>query len=327
MTSRIRSYFITAMVVVFAGLGMTATTAWSQVNLRGNVPGNEEGISYLGAKYFAELVAQRTDGQVNIKVHHSSALGDQVSSIESMQAGTLDIATVETPITTVDPVLGATALPYVFRGREHVAQALGGAGRRVDRGTPRGQGPARARLPRRRVPADHQQHPADLKGVKMRTPGSKLRIKIFNHYGANASPLPFKELYTALQTGVFDGQENPVIWAKATKFYEVQKYLPITNHLYTITYLLISENAYQKLTPEQQAIFKEAGAEATKYSVEVGIKADTEIVDFLKAQGMQVNDADVGAFVEASESIWTDWAAEHGEDASALIDMISKAGG
>ena len=161
MTSRIRSYFITAMVVVFAGLAMTATTAWSQVNLRGNVPGNEEGISYLGAKYFADLVAQRTDGQVNIKVHHSSALGDQVSSIESMQAGTLDIATVETPITTVDPVLGATALPYVFRGREHVAQALGGAGRRVDRGTPRGQGPARARLPRRRVPADHQQHPAD----------------------------------------------------------------------------------------------------------------------------------------------------------------------
>ena len=97
--------------------------------------------------------------------------------------------------------------------------------------------------------------------------------------------------------------------------------------LASTTYLLMSENAYQKLTPEQQAIFKEAGAEATKYSVEVGIKADTEIVDFLKAQGMQVNDADVGAFVEPSQSIWTDWAAEHGEDASALIDMISKAGG
>ena len=70
----------------------------------------------------------------------------------------------------------------------------------------------------------------------------------------------------------------------------------------------MSESAYQKLTPEQQAIFKEAGAEATKYSVEVGIKADSEIVDFLKAQGMQVNDAYVGAFVEASQSIWTDWA-------------------
>ena len=107
----------------------------------------------------------------------------------------------------------------------------------------------------------------------------------------------------------------------------MQKYLPITNHLYTITYLLMSESACRKLTPEQQAIFKEAGAEATKYSVEVGIKADSEIVDFLKAQGMQVDDADVGAFVEASRSIWTDRAAEHGEDATALIEMISEAGG
>ena len=332
MTSRIRSYFTTGMAVVLASLSVMATTGWAQVNLRGNVPGNEEGIAYLGARYFADLVAQRTDGQVNIKVHHSSALGDQVSSIESMQAGTLDISTIETPITTVDPVLGATALPYVFQGREHVAQALGGpAGEWIEeRLAAKGlrvlgflEGGFR-QITNNIRPINT---PADLKGVKMRTPGSKLRIKIFNHYGANASPLPFKELYTALQTGVFDGQENPVIWAKATKFYEVQKYLSITNHLYTITYLLMSENAYQKLTPEQQATFKEAGAEATKYSVEVGIKADTEIVDFLKAQGMQVNDADVGAFVEASQSIWTDWAAEHGEDASALIDMISKAGG
>ena len=332
MTSRIRSYFIIGMAVVFASLSMMATTGWAQVNLRGNVPGNEEGIAYLGAKYFADLVAQRTEGQVSIKVHHSSALGDQVSSIESMQAGTLDISTVETPITTVDPILGATALPYVFRSREHVAQALSGpAGKRIeDRLAAKGlrvlgflEGGFR-QITNNIRPINT---PADLKGIKMRTPGSKLRIKIFNHYGANASPLPFKELYTALQTGVFDGQENPVIWAKATKFYEVQKYLSITNHLYTITYLLMSESSYQKLTPEQQAIFKDAGAEATKYSVEVGIKADTEIVDFLKAQGMQVNDADVGAFVEASQSIWTDWAAEHGADATALIDTIAKAGG
>ncbi len=312
-----------AAMTVAIGTGFAA-----DMKLRANVPGNEEGIAFLGAKRFADLVHERADGKIAIKVHHSSALGDQVSSIESMQAGTLDIATVETPITTVDPVLGATALPYIFKGREHIAAAFSGpAGAWIEeRLAAKGlrvlgfmEGGFRQITNSVRPIVK----PADLKGVKMRTPSSKLRIKIFNTYGANASPLPFKELYTALQTGVFDGQENPVIWAKATKFYEVQKYLSITNHLYTVTYLLMSEAAYQKLDGDMQAIFKQAGLEATAHSVEVGKNADSEIVEFLKTKGMQVNQADIDAFVDASKPIWGEWATETGGDAQKLIDMIA----
>ena len=302
----------------------------ADLKLRANVPGNEEGIAYLGAKRFADLVNERAGGKLNIKVFHSSALGDQVSSIESMQAGTLDIATVETPITTVDPVLGATALPYIFRGREHVAAALNGpAGAWIEeRLAAKGlrvlgfmEGGFR-QITNNVRPINA---PSDLKGIKMRTPSSKLRIKIFNTYGANASPLPFKELYIALQTGVFDGQENPVIWAKVTKFYEVQKYLSITNHLYTVTYLLMSENAFRKLDTETQAIFKQAGREAAEYTVEVGKKADSEIVDFLKSEGMEVNQADINAFVQASKPIWDEWVQEYGDDARKVTDLIANA--
>jgi TRAP-type C4-dicarboxylate transport system substrate-binding protein len=102
----------------------------------------------------------------------------------------------------------------------------------------------------------------------------------------------------------------------------VQKYLSITNHIYTVTYLLMSEAAFQKLDPETQAIFEEAGREAAAYTVEVGEKADNEIVDFLKEKGMEVNEADIDAFVAASEPIWAEWAAETGGDAQTLIDMI-----
>lgn len=324
---RVTGFALIFAVVSAMTIAIEPSTA-ADMKLRANVPGNEEGIAYLGAKRFADLINERAGGKLEIKVFHSSSLGDQVSSIESMQVGTLDISTIETPITTVDPVLGATALPYIFRGRGHVATAF--------------KGPAGAWIEERLAAKGLRvlgfmeggfrqitnsirpiETPADLKGVKMRTPSSKLRIKIFNTYGANASPLPFKELYTALQTGVFDGQENPVIWAKATKFYEVQKYLSITNHLYTVTYLLMSEKSYQKLDADTQAMFKQAGREATDYSVEVGIKADSEIVDFLKTKGMQVNQADVDAFVNASKPIWGDWAAETGGDAQKLIDMIS----
>lgn len=321
-----------AGIATAIALSMSAVSAAyaQEFSFKANVPGNEEGIAYLSAKRFADTVAKETGGKVAVKVFHSSALGDQPSSLEAMKVGTLDIATIETPITKVDPVLGATALPYVFKGREHVAKALDGdAGKWIEkRLAAKGyqvigylEGGFRQITNNKRPIVT----PADLKGVKMRTPGSKLRIAIFNHYGANASPLPFSELYTALQTGTFDGQENPVIWAKTTKFYEVQKYLSITNHLYTVTYLLMSDKAFKKLTPDLQAAVKIAGHEAAKYSVELGIKADKEVVDFLKTKGMKVNDADVDSFVKASRKIWTDWAKENGKDAQTLIDLVQKA--
>lgn len=313
-----------ASAVLAAGAPASAKTT-----LRANIVGNEEGIAYIGAKKFADLVDERTNGEVEIKLFHSSALGDQESSIESMLAGTLDIATVETPITKVDPALGATALPYIFTGRDHIAAALGGeAGAWIEkRLKTKGlqvlgfmEGGFRQITNNVRPIVT----PADLKGVKMRTPGSKLRIKIFNTYGANASPLPFNELYPALQTGVFDGQENPVIWAKSTKFYEVQDYLSLTNHLYTVTYLLMGGAAFDALDAETQAVLKQAGADAAAYSVEVGAQADQEIVDFLKEQGMAVNDADIPSFVAASKPIWTDWISEMSDDAEELVDLIVK---
>lgn len=326
----LRKYVTGISMAAVLGIAMMAGAQAQEFKLKANVPGNEDGIAYLSAKRFADVVAKESGGKVAVKVFHSSALGDQVSSLESMKVGTIDIATIETPITTIDSVLGATALPYIFQGREHVAAALqGAAGKWIEKRLAANglrvigflEGGFRQITNNVRPIIK----PTDLKGVKMRTPGSKLRIKIFNHYGANASPLPFKELYTALQTGVFDGQENPVIWVKAIKFHEVQKYLSVTNHLYTVTYLLMSEKSYQKLPANQQAVLKKAGREAMAYSVQLGIKADTEIVDYLKTKGMKVNNADVPSFVKASKTIWTDWAKEQGADAEKLIEMIQSA--
>lgn len=328
---RFSNLFLAALISALGAISfqMSPVSA-EEMTLRANAVGNEEGIAYLGMQRFAEIVEEKAGDKVDIKLFHSSALGDQVSSIESMQAGTLDIATIETPITTVDPVLGATALPYIFTGREHVAAALNGAAgewiekRLAEKGL-RVLGFMEGGFRQITNNVRPIVTPDDLEGIKMRTPSSKLRIKIFNTYGANASPLPFKELYTALQAGVFDGQENPVIWAKVTKFYEVQKYLSLTNHIYTVTYLLMSEDQFQKLDPETQAVFKEAGSAAAAYTAEVGKKADSEIVSFLKEQGMEVNEADIDAFVKASRPIWDEWAEETGGEARKLIDLSTAA--
>ncbi|WP_336099394.1 TRAP transporter substrate-binding protein [Roseovarius sp. CH_XMU1461] len=322
----INTWKTTCFAVAISALGAGAAMAQDAV-FRANMPGNEDSIAYKSVERFDQTLNELTGGAVDIKLFANSALGDQESSLEAMQTGLLDMATIETPITSVVPELGATALPYIFSGREHVARALDGeAGDKIE-----AMLVAKGLRPVAFLEGGFRQitnnvrpinTPSDLEGVKMRTPGSALRIKIFNAYGANASPLPFSELYSALQTGVFDGQENPVIWAKSQRFYEVQEYLSLTNHLYTVTYLLISEDKFQSLSEEQQQAVMQAGDAAEAYSVELGTQADQEIVDFLKEQGMQVNEADVAAFTAASQPIWDEWAGEQGAVAQELIELI-----
>lgn len=317
----------TTCAALAASALLTGAAVAQDIAFRANMPGNEESIAYKSVERFDETLNELTDGALDIKLFANSALGDQESSLEAMQTGLLDMATVETPITSVVPELGATALPYIFSGREHVAAALDGdAGKRIEAMlAEKGLRPVAFLEGGFRQITNNVRPistPADLDGIKMRTPGSALRIKIFNSYGANASPLPFSELYSALQTGVFDGQENPVIWAKSQRFYEVQDYLSLTNHLYTVTYLLISEEKFQSLSEEQQQAMLKAGEAAEAYSVELGTKADQEIVAFLEEQGMKVNEADIAAFTDASTPIWNDWAGEQGAKAQELIDLI-----
>lgn len=318
-------------LAVLATTTMLSSAAYAQdIQLRANMPGNEDSIAYLSAERFDEVLSELTNGAIEINLFANSALGDQESSLEAMQTGLLDMATIETPITSVVPELGAAALPYIFSGREHVAAALdGAAGERIEQMLlDKGLRPIAFLEGGFRQITNNVRPivtPADLQGVVIRTPGSALRIKIFNTLGANASPLPFSELYTALQTGVFDGQENPVIWVQSQRFFEVQDYLSLTNHLYTITYLLISEDEFQKLTEEQQQAMLKAGEAAEKYSVELGTQADEEIVAFLREQGMEVNEVDIAAFTGASTPIWADWASEQTPAAQELIDLIVQA--
>tara|TARA_B100000676_G_scaffold214013_1_gene210440 strand:- start:243 stop:1217 length:975 start_codon:yes stop_codon:yes gene_type:complete len=298
----------------------------AEISFKTNVPGNKESIAYKSAQKFADEARKASNGEINIKVFDSSALGDQVSSIQSMIAGTLDMATVETPITTIDSALGATALPYIFISRDHIEKALSGkAGDWIQkRLNAKGlvvlaylEGGFRHITNNKRPIVT----PADLKGVKMRTPGSKLRILTFNTYGANASPLPFKELYTALSTKTFDGQENPIIWVKSQKFYEVQQYLSLTGHVYTVTYLLMSKTKYDKLSSKDKEILQKAGQLAKDYSIKLGIEADSKVADFLKSKGMKVNQANAKSFVDASRPVWDEWVSKE-KDGKELIKLI-----
>jgi TRAP-type transport system periplasmic protein len=308
---------------LFAG---TAASA-ADITLRYNAPAPDGGVHGTGMHAFKECVETGTNGKVEVPLFFSAALGNQEDGIEALKLGTLDMMQIDTAITTIDDLLSVLALPYIFRDRDHVAKVMSGEvgdlvrDRLVAQGVrPLGYWEGGFRHITNNVRPINT--PADLKGIKMRTPSSEIRIKIFNHYGANASALPYAEVYSALQLGTYDGQENPVEAVEASKFYEVQKYLSFTGHVYTVSYPLISEVVYQKLPADVQTVLNQCGVDATKATVDFSIEADQRVVDLAKSKGMEVNQADVNAFVEASQPIWGDLTGNDPE-AKALADKIA----
>lgn len=325
MLRLMRTAIPTALAAV---LSLTTAALAQDVTLRANTIGAAGGIQEAGLKALKQAVETSTTGKVKVTIFTGGALGNQESDIEALATGTLDLSTIETPITKIDPLMGVFSLPYIFKSRAHVEAVLSGpVGSEVrDRLAKKGyrvigfyEGGFRQITNNIRPIVK----PEDLKGVKMRTPGSALRIKIFQTYGANASPLPYPELYAALQTKTFDGQENPAAEVKASRFYEVQKYLSITNHIYTLGFLLLSEKTWAKLSEDQRKALVAAGEAARKATVAYGEKADAEIVDLAKSKGMVVNQADIDAFVKASAPIWEEEAGKLGAEAKDLIAKIA----
>jgi tripartite ATP-independent transporter DctP family solute receptor len=319
---------LTAVILFFF---QSTSSQSAEFKLRANTIGNEHSIHAVGLRKLKELVEKRSGGRIEIKIYYSGALGDQRAGIESMQSGTIDIATVDTPITTIDKVFGVFGLPFIFRDREHVDQVMNG---------PVGEWAAeRLRKNKLEILAYMEggfrqitnnkrpiYTPDDLKGIKMRTPSSQLRIRIFNTYGANSAALPYPELYSALQMGVFDAQENPAIEVKSNKFYEVQKYLSFTNHVYSVSYLLMGQSSFKKLPWDLQLLVKQAGYETIAATVEAGKAVDEEIIELANSKGMKVNKATTQAFIEASKPIWDSVGKEMGDEAIKLIHLISTAG-
>lgn len=314
-------------VALGAALLTGAVANAADITLRYNAPSSDGGVHGAGMHVFKDCVEAGTGGKVDIQLFFSGALGAQVDGIELLKLGSLDMMQIDTAITTVDELLSVLALPYIFRDRDHVAKVMSGeVGDLVrDRLVAEGVRPLAYWEGGFRHITNNVRPittPDDLKGIKMRTPSSEIRIKIFNHYGANASALPFPEVYSALQMGTYDGQENPAETIQSEKLYEVQKYLSVTGHVYTVSYPLISESIYQTLPADVQGALNSCSVEAGKTTVAFSIDADKDVVDFVTEKGMEVNQANVGAFVEASKAIWDELTADDAE-ARALVQKIS----
>jgi len=164
--------------------------------------------------------------------------------------------------------------------------------------------------------------PADLQGVKIRTPKSTWRVKMFSAWGANPTPMAFSEVFVGLQTGVIDGQENPLTNIYAAKLNEVQKYLSITGHVYTPSYLTTGANQWGKLPADVRAILEKTARDVQGWMYAMGTQGDQNLIDKLKGS-MEINVADRAAFVEASKPIYEEFSKEVATGKQ-MIDMALK---
>lgn len=152
--------------------------------------------------------------------------------------------------------------------------------------------------------------PADLDGMKIRTPNSPWRIALFRAWGANPSPMPFSEVFMALQTGVMDGQENPLTNIATASFDDVQPFLSLTGHVYSPAYLIVAPNAWDRLPEDVRELLAAVARDTQAFVFEAARAIDERLLTELAASGMQINEVDRDAFVRESAPVYDDFGAQ-----------------
>jgi TRAP-type transport system periplasmic protein len=265
-------------------------------------------------------------GKVKVVVYGSSQLGGDKEMVQKLKLGTIDMALPSTVMTSEVDQFGLFELPYIVKDRAHMA--------RIEKDVFWPSLAPEAEKKGLKVLAvweNGYRHitnskkpikvPDDLKGIKLRVPEGKWRVKMFQEYGANPSPMKFSELFTALQTGVMDGQENPFTQIYSAKLHEVQKFLSLSGHVYTPAYLLVGARRYGTLPADVRKVLEDTARETQAFVYATAAKEETELLAKLKQSGMQVNEVDKDAFVAASKGIYE----EFGKEVAGAKPLIDKA--
>ncbi len=149
--------------------------------------------------------------------------------------------------------------------------------------------------------------PDDLRGIKIRTPNSPWRVRLFRALGANPSPMPFSEVFVALQTGVMDGQENPLTNILTASFDQTQEYLSLTRHVYSPAYLTVDIDRWNRLPDDVRTILEETARETQAFILQAAADIDERTLETLRSRGIAVNEVDREAFVGASAAVYAEF--------------------
>ena len=284
---------------------------------------------HIASLKLAELVKERSSGRLEIQVFPSSQLGTTTEMAEAVRLGTIDMYGAGNGfIEGIAPLTGVINVPGVFRDSDHAHKAVFGfihtdvyeksllplGLRPIGYVTNEFRHVTNNKRPIKTL--------AELKGLKIRVAPSKIMAETVQALGGSPVPIDWSELFSALQQGVVDGQENPFIQIYSAKFYEVQRYLALTSHNWDAYILLVNEKFYQSLDPELRKILVEAGREASDLAWRESAKQTNELLDKLKGLGMSVTEVNPNEVREAVKVVWDTWAGRVGPEGKRLIQRI-----
>src|SRR5210317_2314372 len=307
---------------------VTAQVQAADVTLKFGHVGAPGSLFEASVNAYAQCVNDESNGKIEVQTFGSSQLGKDKELLQKLKLGQVDFALPSSVMSSVSDEFGVFEMPYIIKDREHMKRVQAELGDTF-------QAAAQAKgyhivgyfengfrhITNNTRPVNV---PADLDGVKLRTPKGAWRVKMFKLYGANPTPMAFSEVFTALKTGVMDGQENTYAQIASAKFQEVQKYLSITGHVYTPAYILSSKKHFDKLPADVQAALREAAVETQAYVYETAARLENELLTVIKDAGVAVNTADKAAFIAASKPIYDDYASSV-KGGDALISKVQNA--
>ncbi|WP_252314249.1 TRAP transporter substrate-binding protein [Sinobaca sp. H24] len=257
------------------------------------------------AEFFAERVEENTDGQVVIDIYPSGQLGDETNTINSIQYGAIDLTITGETLQNWTPNAILMATPYAFESQEHMRRIIeGDIGRTIEEDIQKDAGLTPLlyieRSPRNLTSNAPIHSPEDIQGFDMRVPNVPLFVDVWSEAGANPQLISLSEVFTALQQGVIQGQENPNDLIQSNGFYEVQDYINETEHVRSWIYITVGNEQMESLPEDQQQGVLEAAEDAQEFAREL-YEEDVETVEnTLREEGVQFNeDVDQEAFREA----------------------------
>ncbi len=263
---------------------------------------------------FARRANERLGDRATVVVYGSSQLGNDEVLLQKLLLGSVDFALPSSILSSTIPEFGLFEMPYLIRDRAHMqrveeeifwpqlAPLMNARGYGVLAVWENGF---------RHVTTNVRpiNEPADLDGIKLRTPRSIWRVRMFQAFGANPTPMAFSELFVALQTGVMDGQENPLTQIVASRLHEVQAYLSLTQHVYTPAYVTVGLNRWNSLPEDVRTILSDTAREMQAFVYETAERMDAQFVEQIRAAGVAVNEPAYQSFEAASTAIYDEYAA------------------
>ena len=295
------------LVTLFVSVAL-ATTAFAKMKINVGSTFAPGAPVYKGQEKFKELVEQRSKGEIEVFIHPLGAMGGERDVFEAMSTGGLEMGAMGSgDISIFFPRYLVFEVPYVLRDYDHFWKFWNGPVGKIVNDVPLKEKGVRTvgivyRGPRLLTANRAIRTPAEMKGLKLRLPEIKPWMEVWKSLGAQPTPIPFQEVYMALKTGVVDAQENPPESIWSLKFYEAQKYLMRTEHIYSACKYQISMKWFNTLKKETQDLIIKAWEDSAKYANEMAIAADKDFTAKLQKEGgMTMVEVDKAAFAKAVE--------------------------